>query len=152
MGVALGLRRGEQVRQRIARREPCPTRVDVVDQVVRLGRRVRGRAQVDGRRLGSEAPTYIVHHHVERAKVRRDTVDGVLDGTCITHIELQRKRLGARVVALGDLVQLVDDRMNGARQRLVRLGALGRDGDVRAARDQRLGDFRADPPRGARAV
>lgn len=96
--------------------------------------------------------THVVDDNVQRAKVRRHTADDVLNGPGIAHVKLDCERLGARIAALRDVVQLVDDGVDCAGERLMGLGALGRHCNIRAARDERLGDLSADTTRGARAV
>lgn len=93
--------------------------------------------------------TYIIHDNVERTKVRRDTLDRILDRLVVTDVELHGQGLGLVAVLLGNRMQLVGDRVDRAGERLVGLGALGRNRDIGAPGREGLGDFSTNSTRGA---
>lgn len=95
------------------------------------------------------AGTYVVHDNVERAKVRRNTLDRILDCLVVADVELHGQGLGLVAVLLGNRMQLVGDRVDRAGERLVGLGTLGRNRDIGAPGSERLGDLGTDSTRGS---
>lgn len=117
---------------------------------------VLGAASTVGARLMAEAwvgkpRTYVVHHHIERAKVRRDARYCIFHRTRITDVQLHRKCSGARLVPIGEGTHLICHRVNRTGELLVRLSALGGNRDIRSTSGKGLGNFCANATRGAGA-